>query len=133
MRVNSTLRLTIALLALSLAAAVAISAAPVSLESVLNELDSHAKDFHGLSADVERTKVTVIVNDKSTETGSILVRGEKMRLDMKNPDPRTILKTADSLYIFNPKLNRVEEYNLGKYKDLADQYLLLGFGTPATN
>lgn len=79
----------------------------MSLESVLNELDSHAKDFHGLSADVERTKVTVIVNDKSTETGSILVHGEKMRLDLKNPDPRTILKTSDSLFIFNPKLNRV--------------------------
>jgi outer membrane lipoprotein-sorting protein len=105
-------------------------ASPVSLESVLNQLDSHAKEFHSLSADIERTKVTVVVNDHSTETGSILVRGEKMRLDLKSPDPRTILKTGDSLFIYNPKLNRVEEYNLGKYKDLADQYLLLGFGTP---
>jgi outer membrane lipoprotein-sorting protein len=124
------LKFAFVFLALSLTATAVISAAPVSLEGVLNELDSHAKDFHGLSADIERTKVTVIVNDKSTETGSILVHGEKMRLDMKSPDPRTILKTADALYIFNPKLNRVEEYNLGKYKDLADQYLLLGFGTP---
>jgi outer membrane lipoprotein-sorting protein len=58
------------------------------------------------------------------------VRGEKMRLDLKEPDPRTILRTGDSLFIYNPKLNRVEEYNLGKYKAFADQYLLLGFGTP---
>ncbi len=115
---------------LAVCAASLAFASPVSLESVLNQLDTHAKEFHSLSADVERTKVTVVVNDHSTETGSILVHGEKMRLDLKSPDPRTILKTGDSLFIYNPKLNRVEEYNLGKYKDLADQYLLLGFGTP---
>jgi outer membrane lipoprotein-sorting protein len=102
----------------------------MSLEQALNHLDEQARDFHSLSADVERTKVTVVVNDRSTESGTILVHGEKMRLDLKTPDARTILRTGDSLFIFNPKLNRVEEYNLGKYKAFADQYLLLGFGTP---
>jgi len=102
----------------------------ISLEQALNHLDASARDFHSLSADVERTKVTVVVDDKSTESGTIIVRGEKMRLDLKEPDPRTILRTGDSLFIYNPKLNRVEEYNLGKYKAFADQYLLLGFGTP---
>ena len=97
---------------------------------MLEQLDDQARDFHGLSADVERTKVTVVVNDKSTESGTILVHGDKMRLELKNPDERTILRTGDSLFIFNPKLNRVEEFNLGKYKAFADQYLLLGFGTP---
>jgi outer membrane lipoprotein-sorting protein len=121
--------LSLTLILAASAASLALAASP-SLESVLSQLDSHAKEFHSLSADVERTKVTVVVNDHSTETGSILVHGEKMRLDLKSPDPRTILKTGDSLFIYNPKLNRVEEYNLGKYKDLADQYLLLGFGTP---
>jgi outer membrane lipoprotein-sorting protein len=101
----------------------------VSLERVLNELDTQAREFRSLAADVERTKVTVVVDDKSTESGTIEVRGDKMKLDLKVPDTRTILKTGDQLYIFNPKLNRVEEYNLGKYKALTDQYLLLGFGT----
>ena len=104
--------------------------AGMSLEGALNQLDAQSRGFHSLTADVERTKVTVVVNDHSTETGSILVHGEHMRMEIKNPDPRTILRTGDSLYIFNPKLNRVEEYNLGKYKAFADQYLLLGFGTP---
>ena len=114
---------------------VAGSAAPqgresISLERVLNELDAQAHEFHSLTANVERTKVTVVVNDKSTESGTIAVRGDKMKLELTEPDPRTILKTGDQLYIFNPKLNRVEEYNLGKFKAFADQYLLLGFGTP---
>jgi len=100
-----------------------------TLESVLRQLDEAAKDFHSLSADIERTKVTVVVNDRSTETGTILFRGDKMLLDLKAPDPRTILRTGDSLYLYTPGLHRVEEYNLGKNRALVDQFLLLGFGT----
>src|SRR5271156_219819 len=84
----------------------------MSLESALDQLDTQAHGFHGLAADVERTKVTVVVNDRSTETGSILVHGDKMLLEMKAPDPRTILRTGDTLYIYTPGLKRVEEYNL---------------------
>jgi outer membrane lipoprotein-sorting protein len=101
---------------------------PVSLETVLRELDSSAKNFHGLSADVERTKVTVVVNDKSTENGTILVHDDKMLLEMRAPDARTILRTGDNLFVYNPGLKRVEEYNLAQHRSLVDQYLLLGFG-----
>ena len=101
----------------------------LSLDNVLAHLDDSAKNFHGLSADVERTKVTVVVNDRSTETGTILVRGERMLLDLKTPDPRTILRNGDNLFIYEPGLKRVEEFNLGKNRGLVDQFLLLGFGT----
>jgi outer membrane lipoprotein-sorting protein len=109
--------------------AAAQNRAPLNLEAALRHLDSAARGFHSLSADVERTKVTVVVNDHSTETGTILVRGDKMLLEMKAPDARTILRTGDNLYVYNPGLKRVEEYNLGKNRALFDQYLLLGFGT----
>jgi outer membrane lipoprotein-sorting protein len=102
---------------------------PLTLEAALKQLDATAKDFHSLSADIERTKVTVVVNDHSTETGSILVRGDKMLIEMKAPNVRTVLRTGDNIYIYNPGLKRVEEYSLGKNRDLFDQYLLLGFGT----
>lgn len=109
--------------------AVSQNHAPLSLEAALRQLDAAAKDFHSLSADVERTKVTVVVNDRSSETGTILVRGDRMLLQMKAPDARTILRTGDNIYIYNPGLKRVEEYSLGKNRALFDQYLLLGFGT----
>ncbi len=92
-------------------------------------MDGEAKDFRSVSADIERTKVTVVVNDHSTESGSLQVRGDKMLLEMKTPDPRTILRSGDNLYIYTPGLKRVEEYNLGKNRALVDQFLLLGFGT----
>lgn len=100
-----------------------------SLAGTLRQLDTEAKNFHSLSADVERTKVTVVVNDRSTETGTILVRGDKMLLEMKAPDARTILRTGDAVYIYTPGLKRVEEYSLGKNRAVADQFLKLGFGT----
>jgi outer membrane lipoprotein-sorting protein len=79
---------------------------------------------------LERTKVTVVVNDKSTESGKIVVRSDdKMRIELTQPDPRTILRDGDNFYIYNPKIHRVEEYNLGKRKSVVDQFLLLGFGT----
>jgi outer membrane lipoprotein-sorting protein len=101
-----------------------------TLESVLKQLDTQAGEFHSLRADLERTKVTVVVNDKSTESGQIFVRrDDKMRIELTQPDPRTILRDGDDFYIYNPKIHRVEEYNLGKKKSLVDQFLLLGFGT----
>jgi outer membrane lipoprotein-sorting protein len=102
---------------------------PWALETVLNELDSQADSFKSLSAEVERTKVTVVVNDHSTDTGTILVRGDKMLLQMKPPDARTVLRTGDSLFVYTPGLKRVEEYNLGKNRALVDEFMLLGFGT----
>jgi outer membrane lipoprotein-sorting protein len=100
-----------------------------TLDSIQRQMDEAAKGFHSLSADVERTKVTVVVNDRSTEAGTIRVRGDKMLLRLNTPEPRTILRNGDNLYLYNPGLERVEEYNLGKHRGLVEEFLLLGFGT----
>jgi len=105
-----------------------------TLDNVLKQMDAQAASFRSLSADLERTKVTVVVNDKSTETGQIFVRSDdKMRIEVTQPDPRTILRDGDNFYIYNPKIHRVEEYNLGNKKSVVDQFLLLGFGTSGSS
>jgi len=102
------------------------------IEGVLGMMDKSAQDFHTLTADIEHIKYTAVVKDTSTETGHIFVRkDDKMRIEFVNPDPRTILRLGESLFLFNPKINRVEEYDLGKNKALVDQYVRLGFGTRA--
>jgi outer membrane lipoprotein-sorting protein len=106
------------------------TAASWTLEGVLSMLDRAAQDFHTLTADIEHMKYTAVVKDTSTETGQIFVRrDDKMRIEFQMPDPRTILRNGDSLFIYTPKINRVEEYNIGKHRAFADQYLSLGFGT----
>jgi outer membrane lipoprotein-sorting protein len=128
-------RAVVFLAATFLCACVLAAAAPnrsredLTLDAVQRQMDDAARDFRSLSADVERTKVTVVVNDRSTETGTIRVRGDKMLLQLNAPEARTVLRNGDNLYLYNPGLQRVEEYNLGKNRGLVDQFLLLGFGT----
>ena len=102
----------------------------VTLDTVMAMMDKSAKDFHSLTADIEHVKYTAVVKDTSTETGQIFVRkDEKLRIDFQKPDPRTILRNGDNLYIYTPKIGTVEEFNIGKNRPMADQYLALGFGT----
>jgi outer membrane lipoprotein-sorting protein len=125
------------ILGLLLSAAAAYAASPAAqptLESVLGLMDKSAQDFRSLSADVEHVKYTDVVKDISVETGHFNVRrDEKMRIEFLKPDERTILRTGDQLYVYTPKINRVEEYDLGKNRQLVDQYVLLGFGTKVEN
>ena len=106
------------------------NAAKLTLEYVLTMMDRSAQDFHSLTAALDHITYTALVKDTSTESGEIYVRKDsKMRIDFTRPDPRTIIRNGDNLYIYTPKINRVEEYNIGKNRALADEYLALGFGT----
>jgi outer membrane lipoprotein-sorting protein len=142
MKVSGTVYRFSALLCAIVAAASFFSTARAStspqtnwtLDNILKQMDAQAAGFQSLTADLERTKVTVVVNDKSTESGQIIVRrDDKMRIDVTQPDARTILRDGDNFYIYNPKIHRVEEYNLGKKKSVVDQFLLLGFGTSGSS
>lgn len=99
-------------------------------EGVLEMMDRSAKDFRSLTSDIESVKYTAVVQDASTETGQIFVRHDrKMRIEITKPEPRTILRSGDSLFLYNPKLNRVEEFDLARNRAMVDQYEGLGFGT----
>jgi outer membrane lipoprotein-sorting protein len=105
-----------------------------TVANVLQMMDKSASDFRSLTADLENTKYTDVVKDTSVETGHIYVRkDQKMRIEITKPDPRTILRTGDSLYMYTPKIKRVEEFDLGKNRAMVDQYVLLGFGTKSQN
>ena len=119
---------------LLVAVAYAAPAPPPSVDVVLGMMGRSAQDFHSLSADVEHIKYTEVVKDTSVESGHFYVRrDEKMRIEILKPDQRTILRTGDQLFVYTPKINRVEEYDLGKNRQMVDQYVLLGFGTKPEN
>src|SRR5689334_16667474 len=102
-----------------------------NVDSVLDRMDAGARDFRTLTANIEHIKYTEVVKDTSTEAGQMWLqrKDEKMRIEFAKPDQRTILRSGDTLAIYNPKINRVEEYDLGKDRALVDQYVRLGFGT----
>jgi len=111
----------------------ATACAADGLEDVLKRMDDAAAHFVGLSAQLSYTKVTVVVDDTTTESGAIYFRketggkGYRVKIEITTP-PKTVLVVGGKVQIFRPVINQIEEYDMGKKKELMEQYLLLGFG-----
>ncbi len=104
---------------------------PRELAEILSRMDDASKRLKTLSAKLEYTKVTVLVNDKSTETGQLFFHKSKnpeILISIQKPDPKTILFKKDRAEIYMPKINQVQEYDLGQHSELVQRFLLLGFG-----
>lgn len=120
------------LLSISLFAAVALHAA-VSTEDILRQMDQSAAKFTGLSADLTKVTYTKVLDEKTTEAGSMLLKKQgrelQVLIDFTKPDAKTVAFRGQKAEIFYPKLKTVQEYDLGKQRGMVDQFLLLGFGT----
>ena len=56
-------------------------------------------------------------------------QGLQALITFTKPDPRTVAFSGTKAELYYPKLKTVQEYNLSKYSDILDQFLLVGFGT----
>ena len=105
---------------------------PPPLGEILERMNDSAKRLKTVSADLEYTKVTVVVNDKSTEYGQLFFQKGKngaILINFQKPDPKVILFKQKKAEIYLPKSNQIQEYDIEKHSGLVEQFLLLGFGT----
>lgn len=105
---------------------------PPDLTEILSRMNDAKKRLKTLSANLEYTKVTVLVNDKSTELGQFFFHKSKnpeIMIKMLKPDPKTILFKKNRAEIYLPKIKQIQEYDLEGHTELVQQFLLLGFGT----
>lgn len=121
-----------------LAAALLPLPAADTLESVLVRMDKAAPVFRGMTAQIRKVAFTAVVNDTNEEFGTIALLRPKskdlrMLVEFTRPDPRSVAFSGRKLQIFYPKINTVQEYDLGKQAALVDQFLLLGFGTSGSD
>jgi len=108
------------------------------LDATLAKVDQAATGFRGLSADIRKVSHTAVINEDSGDEGTILFKRPKpkdmrMLLDLKKPDARTIAVQGRKVEIYYPKMNTVQEYDAGQYRQLLDQALLLGFGSTSAD
>jgi outer membrane lipoprotein-sorting protein len=104
----------------------------LGLKDILARMNEAGKHLKTVSTNLEYTKVTVLVDDRSTEYGQLYFRKSKspeILLNFEKPDPKVILFRKNKAEIFLPKTNQIQEYDLTKHSDLVQQFLLLGFGT----
>lgn len=126
------------ILALALAGLMPFSAFAASkkerldLTQIFSHMNESARHLKTLSADLEYTKVTVLVNDFSTESGKMYFRNSKspdILINFKTPAAKVILFKKNKAEIYQPKINQIQQYDLSKHSSLVQQFLLLGFGT----
>lgn len=100
-------------------------------EPVLVERLNHVADhFKTLTANLQYTKFTAVVEDTSTETGRLTYGQDRhILIEMINPEPKEILFTGNKALLYYPKMAQIQEYDLSKHRSMVEQFLLLGFGT----
>ncbi len=108
---------------------------PTDLTEILLQMNEASKRLKTVSASLEYTKFTALVDDKSTESGQLFYRKLKMpeiRVDFQKPEPKVILFKKNLGEIYLPRINQIQVYNVGQNSGLVQQFLLLGFGTDTT-
>ncbi len=109
-----------------------------TLGDVLTRIDGSAGSFRAVTAKVRKVTYTAVIKDLSEEKGNIVIRRGKaketqLRMDLITPDTKTWVFRGKKAELYLPKINTVQEYDLGKYSKLLDQFLLLGFGTTSAD
>lgn len=107
-----------------------------TLNEVLAKMEEVGKSFRSMQANMERTKVTVLVDDKYTDGGNVYFtrRGSdsRIKIDITKPEQQHVLIDQGKALLYFPKLKQVQEYFLGKNQDKAE-FLLIGFGQSNEN
>lgn len=119
----------------SFLAVLAAAAPTVSREAVLAKMDEAAASFRSMTGKIRKTTHTAVINDDSVESGTIHLRRLNQRdirllVDIVEPDPKSYALQGRKAEIYYPKIQTVQEYDLGRQGQLLDQFLLLGFGVP---
>ena len=103
---------------------------------VLASIDQAGKRLTDLTADIKQTKVTLVVNDTSTETGKLFLKrlknGNRTKLEYEKPEVKTLLIDKGKVLIYEPKIKRLQEIDLGKNRAQAE-FLLTGVGQSSAN
>ena len=134
---HQTMRIRFLLLATLILSGSTLPLPAQNLQAALGRMDKAAQGFRGITAKMKQVSHTAIINDTATESGTITLYRPKpkdlrMLVQITEPEARGVAYASRKVQIFYPKINTVQEYDLGKQASLIDQFLLLGFGTPGS-
>jgi outer membrane lipoprotein-sorting protein len=114
----------------ALALALSATASAASLDQVLGKMDQNAATFRSMSANVKQLSHTAVINEDNASQGTVKMkraRGNPQFLaEFTQPDPKSVALSSNKAEIYYPKLNEIQEYDLGK--GMVEKYLALGFG-----
>jgi outer membrane lipoprotein-sorting protein len=103
-----------------------------TLDQVFAKMDEVSKTFRSTQADIERTHVTILVNDKDVSSGKFYYVRQgtqpRVRMELTKPALQQLLIDKGKLQLYTPNLKQVQEASLGEHQDKVDMFMSLGFG-----
>src|ERR1039457_265406 len=104
-------------------------------DAVLDRIDKAGASFRSMSAKLRRVQHTAVIPDEdNVDSGTVLLkrghrRDLRMLIDLTDPDRKTVAFSGHTVEIYYPKIKTVDEFDVSKFKELLEQFFLLGFGT----
>jgi outer membrane lipoprotein-sorting protein len=113
-----------------------------NLESVLRRMDAASANFRSAQAEFEWDNYQRVIDEVvDVQTGTVYYRRESKDIEMManvkkagpsasdtKPEPKYVLFSEGKVRMYEPKIDRVTVYDLGKNKADLESYLVLGFG-----
>ncbi len=109
-------------------------ASAATVEQTLAAMDAASASFKAMSAKVQWVSHQGVVNEDNTDRGTIALRrpapGEMtMLIELTDPNRKSVLLSGKKLELYFPKIQTVQEYDVGRNRQTFEQFLLLGFGS----
>jgi outer membrane lipoprotein-sorting protein len=118
------------------------SSSASGLDAALKKMDAVAATFHSAQAEFEWDTYEKVIDEvDDVETGSIFYRKNGSGLEMmaevkkagptlqeQKPEPKYVLFNAGKVQMYQPKINQVTQFDLGKNRSEFESYIVLGFG-----
>lgn len=102
------------------------------LEKVLDEMDKASAGFKTAQANFVWDQYTKVVNDHDNQKGTIYFRrdpkGVQMAADITEPAKKYVLYTGNTVKVYQPGIDQVNKYDVGKNKSDIESFMVLGFG-----
>jgi outer membrane lipoprotein-sorting protein len=120
---------------LLICSALADAATDPGLQAFFARMDRAAAGFRSFSANMQRLTHTDVINSDDIDRGTIKLKRSNARADLKmlieitEPDPKAVSVQGKKGELYYPKMQTVQEYDLGKFREWLDQFYLMGFGT----
>jgi outer membrane lipoprotein-sorting protein len=103
-----------------------------TLPELLARMDRASAGFTGMTASLKQVDHTEILGENETQNATVKLKktagGLVARVDFAEPNARMVGLRGRTVEVYAPKSNVVQIYDVGKFGQQFDQFLLLGFG-----
>ncbi len=126
---------SLAICAIAICGFAATTCRAQSTAEIFSRLDRAAQSFLGATAAIQVTTHTKIIDEDEVQVGTVTVKRYapdeiEFMINFTGRDAQGLALRGQTFQIYYPKANLVREYPVGKYRNLAQKLILLGFGMP---